>query len=219
MKKFLIYLLCLLPMSAGAEVIYRVQKTGDVPENASADGKSGARETDTFAAQHRFYVGGMYNLSIWQDAVNHTDVIDGETTSGFDVVAGYRIYDILRIEANYMNTRAEWDGFAINANTVFLNAIVNARINSLYRFFYKQKIVPYVGVGAGMAFTDGDGVHVDSDAVVSLAAMAGLGLELGEHFTIDVGYRYLYMFGPDVGVVSDLNPSAHQLRAGVRINF
>jgi opacity protein-like surface antigen len=219
MKKFLIYLLCLLPMSAGAEVIYRVQKTGDVPESASVNGKSESRGSDTFAAQHRFYVGGMYNLSMWQDAVNHTDVIDGETTSGFDVVAGFRIYDIFRIEADYMNARAEWDDFAINTNTVFLNAIVDARINSLYRFFYKQKLVPYVGVGAGMTFADGDGVHINNDVVASLAAMAGFGIELGEHFTIDLGYRYVYMFGPDVSVVSDLHPSAHQFRAGVRINF
>ena len=59
MKKFLICLLCVLPMHAGATVLYRVQ-TDVVPTDSVA-------KNDTFASRHRFYVGGMYDISFWQN--------------------------------------------------------------------------------------------------------------------------------------------------------
>ena len=39
--------------------------------------------------------------------------------------------------------------------------------------------------------------------------MAGLGVELGEHFALDLGYRYMYMFSPEFDVISDFAPVAH----------
>lgn len=207
MKKFLICILCVLPMHAGATVLYRVQTNG-APTDSVA-------KNDTFASRHRIYVGGMYDLSFWQNESG----INGKSTSGFDVVAGFRLYDTFRVEADYMNTRAKWDEFALKTNTVFVNALVDARIDSLYRFFYKQKLVPYVGAGVGMTWIDGDDVTVKNDTTAALAALAGMAFELGEHFTIDLGYRYVYMFKPNVDVCTDLRPRAHQLRAGIRINF
>ena len=211
MKKFLICLLCVLPMHAGATVLYRVQ-TDVVPTDSVA-------KNDTFASRHRFYVGGMYDISFWQSETGNTKTFDGKTASGIDVVAGFRLYDTFRIEADYMNTRAKWDDFALKTNTVFLNALVDARLDNAYRFFYNQKLVPYVGAGIGMTWVDGDNTAVDKDTVASMAALAGIEVELGEYFALDFGYRYVYMFKPHTEILPDLRPRAHQLRIGARVNF
>lgn len=213
MKKYLICLLCLLPLTANAKIIYRAQQTGSVPRTVDTDNEN------TFATQHRFYAGLMYDLSMWQNYAHDTDVANGKTESGFDALIGFRLADIFRLEADYLYNRAKWDTFSMNTHTVFMNAIVDARIDSLYRMFYKQKLVPYVGAGAGFTMYDGKKLEFKNDTNVSLAAMAGLGIELGEHFALDFGYRYIYMFKPSVNVAPGLSPSAHQIRFGARVNF
>lgn len=207
MKKLLICLLCLIPMFANADVVYQDQQSA-LPKNM-----------DTFAPKHRFYIGAMYDFSIWHDYVGDADIVHGKNTSGLEAIAGFRAYDIFRIETNYMNTRAKWDEFAIKTDTLFLNAIIDARIDSLYRPIYKQKLVPYVGIGTGLTWYHSDDVKIKNDTNISVAAMAGLGIELGENFAIDLGYRYVYMFKPGIEQMSGLDPSAHQLRIGARVNF
>ncbi|MBO4480633.1 MAG: outer membrane beta-barrel protein [Alphaproteobacteria bacterium] len=211
MKKILFCLLCILPMTAGADVIYDTQQASYTTRVT--------KNSDAFASVHRFYLGAMYDFSMWMDYVGDSDIAHGKNVSGFDIVAGFRPYDIIRIEADYMNTRAKWDLFAINANTLFINTIVDARIDNLYRTFYKQHLVPYVGAGVGLTWTGSDDVNVKNDTGVSVAAMAGLGIECSEYFTIDLGYRYVYMFKPKIEPMPDLNPASHQIRAGVRVNF
>lgn len=213
MKRFLIYLLCLMPMVAQAKIIYRTQQTGSVPGAKVVESK------DTFADRHRVYVGAMYDFSMWQNYDDGENVIHGANESGFDGLIGFRLSDIFRLEADYMYNRAKWSSFSMNTHTIFFNAIVDARVDSLYRMFYNQKLVPYVGAGAGLTFYDAKGLEFGNDTNASLAAMAGLGVELGEHFTLDFGYRYVYMFKPSVDMAPNLSPSAHQIRLGARINF
>ncbi len=211
MKKFLICLLCVLPMHAGAEVLYRVQKTG-LPADS-------VKSNDTFASNYRFYVGGMYDLSFWQKETGEDITLKGKTTSGFDAVAGFRLYDTFRVEADYMHTNAKWNEATLKTDTIFINALVDARLNSLYRFFYKQSLVPYVGAGIGMTWVDGKDTNVENETVASMAALAGFGIELSEHVALDLGYRYVYMFKPKAEILPDMHPRAHQVRAGLRINF
>ena len=211
MKKFLICILCIIPMHAGATVLYHAQKAGTPNDSGVV--------RDTFSSRHRFYVGGMYDFSFWQKETGDAVVVDGKTSSGFDVVAGFRICDTFRIETDYMNTRAKWDEFGIKTNTVFMNALVDARVGDAYGFFYNQTFVPYVGAGVGMTWIDDKDVSVERDTVASLAAMAGVAIEMGEHFALDLGYRYVYMFKPNAEILPDLHPRAHQVRAGLRINF
>ena len=97
--------------------------------------------------------------------------------------------------------------------------IVDARIDSIYRMFYKQKLVPYVGAGIGATWLSGQDITVDSDTVASFAALAGLGIEFGERFTLDIGYRYVYMLKPGIDGFRDMAPNANQVRIGARINF
>lgn len=206
---------CLMPTIACAAIPYRAQQNR-MPAASAPDG----RDAEALARMHRFYVGGMYDFSMWQSRTDKNDIhASGKNTSSFEAVAGIRVYDTFRLEANYVRTRAKWNGFSLDGDTGFINAIVDARIDNLYRLFYKQHLVPYVGVGAGLSWNKATDAHIDDKIRPALAAMAGLGIELGEYFTIDLGYRYTYMFTPKFDVISDLAPTAHQFRAGARVNF
>lgn len=216
--KIIIGALCLMSLSANAEMPYRVEQIVIVPQNV------GGNDNEAFAREHRFYVGGMYDYSIWQP---YTDVsnlhVDGKNTSSFELVAGVRIYDTFRVEANYARTVAEYQGatdnITLNGDTLFLNAIFDARIDSLYRLFRSQYLVPYVGFGVGLSGNTVENAKINDKLSGMLSAMAGLGIELGEYFTIDLGYRYMYMFTPKFDFIEDLSPTANQFRAGVRVNF
>lgn len=211
-KKILFSVFALTPMVASAAIPYRV-------EQISMPSQTDVYEKNPFARDHRFYIGGAYNFSMWSDDNDGTIAMDGKNTSSFEGVAGIRIYDTFRLEANYIRTCAEWDAFKFTGDTAFLNAIFDARIDSMYRLFRSQMLVPYVGVGAGLSWNHADGVTLDNKISPVAAALAGVGVEFSENFTLDFGYRYMYMFEPGVDMVSDFSPIAHQFRAGVRINF
>ena len=213
-KYLLATLVCLAPNIAAAAIPYRAQQNRmPAPETPTG------HDAEAFARLHRFYIGGMYNFSAWQNASDDNIHTEGKNTSSFEGVVGVRVYDTFRIEANYVRTRAEWDAFSLTGNTGFINAIFDARIDNIYRLFYNQRLVPYVGAGAGLSWNTVDDAHIDDKITPAVAALAGLGIELGDWFTIDLGYRYTYMFTPKFDVISDLAPTAHQFRAGVRVNF
>jgi opacity protein-like surface antigen len=214
-------------MIAKAAIPYRVEQTKTPVEVELGT----TNDDEAFARVRRFYAGGGYNFSMWNDA-NDDDVlqrVEGKNTSGFEAVFGVRIYDTFRIEANYINSKAKWDRITsmptvtdtleLTGNTIIVNALFDARMDSLYRVFRKQRLVPYVGAGFGISMNDVGGAKIDNKNIPVAAAMAGLGIELGDRFTIDFGYRYMYMFTPTFDVVKDLDPVAHQFRAGVRVNF
>lgn len=211
MKKLIFLLICALPLTAQSGVLYSVETVGSPNESAI--------NNEAFASKHRFYAGAMYDFSIWQDYTDDNMIADGKNASGFDIVAGVRVSDSFRIEADYLNTRAKWDSFSLDTNTIFLNALVDARIDNVYRLFHNQVFVPYVGAGVGMTFVSGNDTDVDKDTVASMAAIAGIGIELSETVTFDFGYRYMYMFKPHATAMPDLRPRAHQLRGGIRFNF
>lgn len=210
--KFKILLLVpfILPAVADAAFPYRVEQLR-LPD----------RHAEEFSDINRFYIGGGYDFSMWQNYTDEHDVsINGKNSSSFEAVVGYRIYDTFRIEANYVRTDAKWNAFSFSGDTVFLNAIWDARIDSIYRLFRSQMLVPYVGFGAGLSWNSAnDGVHLDDKISLVAAALAGISVEFNKIFALDFGYRYFYMFNPGTDVVSDLNPTAHQFRVGARISF
>ncbi|MBD5389323.1 porin family protein [bacterium] len=214
-SKLLICTLCFMPILANAAVPYRVQTRGPIAGNTDND-------TEQFARAHRFYVGASYNLSAWQDAGTpsaYIPSVGGKNTSSFDISAGMRIYDTFRLEANYTRADAQWRGFSMTGDVAMINAVVDARMDALYRLFQTQRIVPYVGVGAGVSFNSAEHIQIDNKTTPAAAALAGIGFELGEWFTVDLGYRYLYIFEPKFNGLDDLAPTAHQFRAGIRVNF
>ncbi len=213
--KILFVILAMMPVVADAAIPYRVQQTKmPLPENVSG------HDPEAFARLQRFYVGGAYNFAMWQNGADDVVSINGKNTSSFEVVAGLRIYDTFRLEANYLKTRAKWNKMAFDGDTFFVNALIDARIDNMYRLFHKQMLVPYVGVGAGLSWNSADdGLKIDNKITPVVAALAGIGIEFGAHFALDFGYRYFYMFEPKFDVISDYNPVAHQFRVGARVNF
>ena len=211
--KLLLIGLMVLPMGAYAAIPYRTEQV------YSTTDASGAPTNDTFAHAHRIYAGAMYDFSIWSDDATDTMNINGKNTSSFEGVLGVRVNDTFRIEGNYIRTRGKWDAFSFSGNTAFVNAIVDARIDALYRLFYAQKLVPYVGAGAGLSWNSASDVHIDNKISPALAAMAGIGVELGEYFALDFGYRYMYMFKPKFDIAPDMAPREHQFRIGARVNI
>lgn len=205
---------CALTMSANAEIIYRVQQTNLPSENAQND-------NTVLSGQKRFYIGGAYNFSIWSDYTDDTNLtLTGTDTSSFEIMTGMRIYDTFRIEANYVRTDAKWNKIHMTGDTLFLNAIFDARIDNLYRLFHTQMLVPYVGIGAGITWNaQANNTNIQNTTTATVGALAGISVEFNPIFALDFGYRYFYMFTPDFDTISDMAPSAHQFRAGARIHF
>lgn len=207
-------MLAMLPGMAFASIPYRVEQI-DMPVEQSISGQ----DDQALARLRRFYVGGAYNFSIWNNGADDMVSISGKNTSSFDAVVGFRAFDIFRIEANYMRMSAKWNEFEMTGDVAMLNAIFDARIGNLYRLFYKQRMVPYVGIGAGISWNSPENVHIDDKISPVLAAMAGLSVEMGQYFALDLGYKYIYMFSPKFDAISDFAPAAHQFRVGARIHF
>ena len=207
-------MLAMLPGMAFASIPYRVEQI-DMPVEQSISGQ----DDQALARLRRFYVGGAYNFSIWNNGADDMVSISGDTTSSFDIVAGVRAFDIFRIEANYIRTSAKWNAFELTGDTAMINAILDARIGNLYRLFYKQRLVPYVGIGAGVSWNSVDGTSIENKITPVISAMAGLSVELGQYFALDFGYKYIYMFSPKFDAISDFAPIAHQFRVGARIHF
>ena len=213
-SKILFGVLTLLPLTANAAIPYRVEQI-NMPAEATISGE----DSQALARLHRFYIGGAYDFSMWNNGADDVVSISGKNTSSFEVVAGVRVFDTFRIEANYLYNPAKWDAFELTSNTAMINAIFDARIGNLYRLFYKQRMVPYVGFGAGISWNSAEGTAIEDKISPVAAAMAGLSVELGEYFALDFGYRYMYMFSPKFEAISDFSPVAHQFRVGARVHF
>ena len=212
--KIIIGALCFMTTAANAAIPYRVEQVVTTPQDVYGN------DREAFSREHRFYVGGMYDFSMWQSYTDESNVhVDGKNTSSFDIVAGLRIYDTFRVEANYARTIAEFDDVKLTGDTLFLNAIIDARIDSMYRLFRSQHLVPYVGAGVGLSGNEVENAKIKDKLSGVLGVMAGLGIELGEYVTIDAGYRYVYMFSPKFYGVDGLNTTANQFRVGARLNF
>lgn len=214
--KFIVPLLCALPMMANAAIPYRVEQVG----TPATDVNSG-NDNEALARMRRFYVGGMYNMSIWADYTNDQNIsINGKDTNGFEIMAGIRVYDTFRLELDWTSTDAKWNELSFQTDAFMVNAIIDARIDSLYRTLRRQMIVPYVGVGAGLSWNStNDDAELGKKMTPAVSAMAGFAIEFNDIFALDLGYKYFYMFRPEPDVMHDLNPAAHQFRAGARISF
>ncbi len=212
-SKILFSIMCMMPMMANAAIPYRTEQV-NMPVDTTP-----VNDDQALARLRRFYVGGAYDFSMWNNGADDTVGISGKNTSSFEAVVGMRVTDIFRLDANYIRTSAKWDAFDMTGDTAMINAYFDARIDSMYRLFYRQRMVPYVGVGAGVSWNSADGAKIENKISPVISAMAGLGVELGEHFALDLGYRYMYMFSPEFDVISDFAPVAHQFRLGARVHF
>jgi opacity protein-like surface antigen len=102
--------------------------------------------------------------------------------------------------------------------------------NGYYDFKFGSPIVPYVGVGIGMADVSMDGVSIngspavsDSDLAFAYQAMVGIGYQITPTGTIYTGYRYFATAEPNLSDAagdrfhSDFE--SHNLEIGYRLAF
>ena len=96
MKKiFLLTLFLLMPVLSFGAVPYRVEQIGTPVYQLPA-----GNDAEALSREHRFYLGGFYNYSIFSDDNDGTVSINAKNTSNFEAVAGVRVYDTFRIELN-----------------------------------------------------------------------------------------------------------------------
>jgi opacity protein-like surface antigen len=241
MKKFvlcsLIFALCAAG-AAHARVDYRAQATKGL------DAKEKSEESTSFASERRFYVKGDFVMAWWQNtAPGIPGTIygieeRGRSDTSFDVGIGVRATDWFRAEFEYYRFTADYsvdiagvrhNNISIDGDAFMLNAIFDARIDHKYSFLRRQFVVPFVGLGIGVSHNSLDkhslsvGDTIDRRYTPVAAAIAGVAFEFNKTFSIDVGYRYFYMFSPkiDSAMFGDraIVPNGHQLRIGAKINF
>ncbi len=166
-----------------------------------------------------FYIKGDYVYSMWSDGSENGAVFKGDSTTSFGIALGARVMDTFRMEANYYNLAAKWDGFKIDGSALFINAILDGRIDGMYRGYTHQFLVPYVGFGLGMTWLNSDDVIISNEAAPAFAGLAGVAVEFNDSFAIDFGYQYIYITSPKIVGATDYTPTAHQFRVGARVFF
>ena len=221
-------ILCsLFSFSASAEIIYATEKGRTAQRTAAGQ----TTNETSFADERPFYLGAAYNYTMWEKFTDRPLLLDAHQNSSLDIMAGLRPLDWLRTEINYYHVRFDLAGrrLWVDGNAFFVNVIVDARMNHLYRFLSRQWFVPYVGVGAGVSWNN---LHCDVPSLqakmerhvpFTWTAMAGVAIEFNDSFALDLGYRYMHMASPKMYIwgyeLDDLTPVSHQFRAGFRVSF
>ncbi|MBC8524237.1 MAG: porin family protein [Chlorobium phaeobacteroides] len=82
-------------------------------------------------------------------------------------------------------------------------------------------VTPYLTAGAGIANVSfNDGITSDDDTVFAYQLGAGIGFEVSEDTTVDVGYRYFATSDVDPGGYGvDYSMASHNAVVGVRFAF
>jgi opacity protein-like surface antigen len=117
-------------------------------------------------------------------------------------------------------------GGEANVDSLMINSWVDFRTRSPFR--------PYMGIGVGAArlTLDDAGFSDDDDTRFAYQAGAGIGLPIGNHFTVSVGYRYFGMLDATLRAETldaetdtvqereyDIEYSSHNLDVGFRFRF
>ena len=78
--KFILPFLCTLPMVANAAIPYRVEQI----KTPVVDTPSGI-DNEAYARTRRFYVGGAYNVAMWQNFTDDNDIsINGKNSNSLE---------------------------------------------------------------------------------------------------------------------------------------
>ncbi|MCL2737595.1 MAG: porin family protein [Alphaproteobacteria bacterium] len=179
-----------------------------------------AEESYSRAEDKPFYAAVNFVGARWNNARKDGFELDGKITPGFDLAIGARATDNIRLELNYYYADVKYDALKMNGHIFFLNALYDGR----FRAAARQWLVPYVGFGIGVSRNSTTAADTDLGERFTpvVAALTGLAFELNRTFSIDVGYRYMYMFSPDFIIAGDtfeIPPTSHQLRTGLKVSF
>ncbi len=164
---------------------------------------------------------------------------NSDNTFGAAFALGYDFYansdTSLRTEVEYA-FRSEFnseDSASFYGATYSTETSINVHTimaNVYYDFYNESAFTPYVGGGLGVGFLDGDfetnGVHVGStkiqNTVFAFNLGAGVGYNINESLTADLGYRYLNLGTGDTDYYGNelkTSMSAHEFSLGLRLGF
>ena len=105
-------------------------------------------------------------------------------------------------------------------------------LNGFYDFKNTSQVTPYLGAGLGLARLNASkealtSIDDESDTVFAYQLAAGVGYDINENVTLNLGYRWFdtaqadFKYAstiPSTGTATD-DFSDHQLRVGLRYNF
>lgn len=110
---------------------------------------------------------------------------------------GHAFASGLRLEGELAHRQNDFEDFSGDVRATSL------MINAYYDFNRHGRFQPYVGVGIGGANIEAEGglgpiSFDDDDTVLAYQGMVGVGIQMTERLTFDIGYRYFK--AEDVGV-------------------
>ena len=186
MKAFKISLLAAAMMTGAGAAAQAADASPDVP-------------ADTYSAMG-FYLRADAGWSFldWAGGSN-----DDAVAAGGGV--GWRINDNMRTDL-----RVDWaGGYSIAPGADM--SVTTVLGNLYFDIPTSTAFTPYVGAGLGYGFVNFDTAPDKSGFAYGL--MAGVGVDLTQNMTLDVGYRLREV------MISGSDPFEHQLLAGVRFEF
>lgn len=150
---------------------------------------------------------------------------------GFSVsgTGGYAFGNGLRLEGELAYRQAAMDQIMVSGLSGKINSdlqSIGMMANAYYDFRNASAVTPYIGAGLGFAnVTVGDGAingikvwNKADDTVFAYQVAAGVGFEINNALTFDVGYRYYAT--PDAKFeLAKADFSSHNLMLGIRFKF
>lgn len=152
----------------------------------------------------------------------------GAAALGFAREDGWRFELELSRRENDLDAAALLDpGGSVEATAILVN---------LYRDFGEGRVVPYVGLGLGLAEISLEAAYTpplnpaavdDADMVFAYQVASGAAVRLSPTIDLDIGYRYFAAPGfegkgaapPFISIPVDADISQHALTVGVRFEF
>jgi OmpA-OmpF porin, OOP family len=151
---------------------------------------------------------------------------DVEVEGSYDKVKmdpGFRIgliggYDLCKWAALELETGFLYNSVKDESSVWFGTIPVLA--NAVFRYENTSKFVPYVGAGAGGAYTliEGDEFS-ESDFVFAWQVKAGCAYNISDTMAIDVGYKFFMTGDLDVGGDKVKEPMSHFIGLGFTWKF
>ena len=179
-----------------------------------------------------------------RDSVNQTEEGDFNTTykAGFGggLALGYDLLDAHpalgrgRVEVEVASRRGSVDqlefveGSLPASGELTMNSLL---VNTIADYHKNSRLVPYLSLGGGYAEVSIDQVSPQgvpfissgSDKVWAYQLGAGLGIMLGDHLAVDLGYRYFGTEKPKFRLADGSNFTckivSHNLLVGLRFRF
>ena len=155
-------------------------------------------------------VEGEVDVSFYDGEETFSDTADLDDGWMADVGVGYAYGNGFRAELELAERNNEVSSSSINVDARSL------MVNGFYDFNRGGRFQPYVGVGVGYAKVDADTVD---DSNWAWQALAGIGMEINDRLTLDVGYRYFNVDELEFASVADASYTHQAVTVGLRFQF